>query len=88
MTRLSPTLEARNGMICCSACGNALAEVRTSWKAKARRKETPFLALPGASAGLHGDVMLRQFSCPKCSRLLDSETTLKGDPFLEDVVEV
>ena len=32
-------------------------------------------------------VRLRQFCCPGCGALLDSETALAGDPFLDDVVE-
>ena len=32
------------------------------------------------------EVLLRRFYCPGCGALLDSETTLPGDPFLNDVV--
>jgi acetone carboxylase gamma subunit len=32
--------------------------------------------------------MLRQFCCPACGALLDTETALPGDPFLDDVVVV
>jgi acetone carboxylase gamma subunit len=88
MTRLSPTLTAKDGKICCAGCGHAFAKVRTSWKAHAVVTEVPARTLPGASAGLHGEVTVRQFSCPSCHRLIDTETALKGDPFLEDVVEV
>ena len=88
MTRISPTLVATDGMICCSGCGHQLAKVRTSWKVAAGKTEVPFQTQPGASAGLHPDVVLRQSSCPQCRRLLDCETALKGDPFLEDVVDV
>jgi acetone carboxylase gamma subunit len=30
--------------------------------------------------------VIRRFSCPSCGALLDSETALPGEPFLEDVV--
>ncbi len=43
----------------------------------------------GGQAYSSGDqVMLRRFSCPKCGSLLDCETALPGDPFLEDVMKV
>jgi acetone carboxylase gamma subunit len=30
--------------------------------------------------------MLRQFGCPGCGALLDSEMALPGEPFLDDIV--
>ena len=33
-------------------------------------------------------VVLRRFSCPRCGHLLDTETALPDDPFLEDLVKV
>ena len=30
--------------------------------------------------------LLREFVCPGCGALLDSEIALPGDPFLEDIV--
>jgi acetone carboxylase gamma subunit len=32
------------------------------------------------------DAMLRQFGCPACGALLDSEMALPGEPFLDDIV--
>jgi len=47
---------------------------------------TAVARLPGAGLGVDPDVVIRQFCCPACGALLDSETALPGDPFLEDVV--
>jgi len=44
--------------------------------------------LPGAGMNVHPDVVLRRFCCPKCGHLLDTETALPEDPFLEDIVGV
>jgi hypothetical protein len=88
MSRISPTLAAKNGMICCLGCGHELAKTGTSWKTHATMTAVPFHTLPGASAGLHEGVLLRQFGCPNCRRLLDSETALPEDSFLEDVVVI
>jgi acetone carboxylase gamma subunit len=86
MSRISPTLVAKDGKICCSRCGHALGAAGSSWKKQAALSTIKISELPGASPGLHADAVLRQFACPKCLRLLDTETALPGDPFLEDVV--
>lgn len=88
MIRISPTLIAKNKRICCVACEHALAATGESWKRHAAVLETPIRDLPGSSAGLDGRVVIRQFACPNCFRLLDTETALPEDPFLEDVVMV
>jgi acetone carboxylase gamma subunit len=83
--RLSATLQLDNGRICCRECGHALAGRGQPWKPRATLREVP----------LHGDrplaakeavIVLRQFCCASCGALLDSETALRGDPFLEDIV--
>ncbi|MDB5999601.1 MAG: Acetone carboxylase gamma subunit, partial [Rhizobacter sp.] len=33
-------------------------------------------------------VVLRRFSCPQCGGLLDTETAMPDDPFLDDVLDV
>jgi acetone carboxylase gamma subunit len=88
MSRISPTLVANKGKICCAQCRHPLSNTGTSWKKGAAISAIPFHGLPGASAGLHSGVVLRQFSCPKCLRLLDTETALPDDPFLEDIVAI
>jgi acetone carboxylase gamma subunit len=86
--RLSATLELRDTDICCKACGEALAKAETSWKREADVSSVPVSSLPGAASAVHPAVVLRRFSCPKCHALLDTETALPEDPFLEDVVFV
>jgi acetone carboxylase gamma subunit len=88
--RVSPTLvldEAR-GTISCANCGHALADAggETHWKDVAALRATPAAEQPGWSASVHGDLLLRQFFCPSCASLLDSEVGLPEDPFLYDVV--
>ncbi len=88
--RISETLELRrNGAaeeICCRACGHALAPAGTSWKQKAVASSRPVREIPGASSAVHAEVVFRRFCCPGCGRLLDSETALATDPYLDDVV--
>jgi acetone carboxylase gamma subunit len=48
----------------------------------------PVGALPGAGSNIESRVVLRRFSCPRCGHLLDTETALPDDPFLEDLVRV
>ena len=48
----------------------------------------PVGALPGAGSNVESRVVLRRFCCPRCGHLLDTETALPDDPFLEDLVKV
>ena len=45
----------------------------------------PVRGLPGAGSAIEERVVLRLFSCPGCGALLDTETALPEDPFLEDL---
>jgi acetone carboxylase gamma subunit len=80
------TLECRDGNICCRSCKMPIAAATDSWKTRAALNEVSVARLPGAGLGVDRDVIIRQFSCPSCGALVDSETALPGDPFLEDVV--
>jgi acetone carboxylase gamma subunit len=42
--------------------------------------------IPGSTSSTHPDVEIRHFSCPACGALLDSETALPEDPFLDDIL--
>ena len=44
--------------------------------------------LGGAAYTTGETVVLRRFFCPQCSALLDTETALVGDPYLDDVLFV
>jgi acetone carboxylase gamma subunit len=88
--RVSETLEIREKgqarHICCRRCGHALAPAGKSWKPHAALSVQPVRAVAGSSSAVDERVVFRRFSCPQCGGLLDSETALPEDPFLDDVV--
>lgn len=84
----SPTLVARNGRIACRACDHELADVGAAWKEHAALDERALHEAGGQTYRTDGDVLLRQFCCPGCGALLDTETALPGEPFLFDRLEV
>ena len=90
-TYTSPTLQIRNlgegDRICCARCGHSLARPGESWKqfAIVREISTDELVKETGTGG-PAETILRQFVCRGCGSLLDSETALPGEPFLEDVL--
>ena len=58
-----------------------------TWKEKAILSEKPMDGAGGSPYSLSKKVLLRQFFCPNCGYLLDTETAIAGDPFLNDVVK-
>lgn len=85
MRRISQSLVIDAGHVACAGCGHALAKAGTPWKAQALLRTQPVRALPGAASAIEERVVLRFFSCPACGSLLDTETALPEDPFLEDL---
>lgn len=83
--RISESLVVAKGKVSCVQCGHALARAGTPWKSHAALKTQPVRSLPGAAVAVDERVVLRQFSCPSCGALLDTETALPEDPFLDDV---
>lgn len=86
--RLSPTLdiEIEAGgarVIACARCGHRLGPATEPWKPRATLRERPMEEL-GSVHFSGGPVLLREFSCPGCATLLDTETAQEGDPFLDD----
>lgn len=85
--RLSNTLsiEPRAGQsrVVCAACNHDLAAADASWKQQAVLHEQAANDLPGPYRTGRG-LLLRQFACPGCGALLDTELALPGEPFLED----
>lgn len=69
--------------VICAACKQDLAAADASWKRQAALQEHPAHELPGPYRTGQG-LLLRQFSCPGCGALLDTELALPGEPFLED----
>jgi N-methylhydantoinase B len=65
----------------CEDCGLTLAPVDGQWKGRASVRERPVSAAgPGRDA--RDDVRLREFACPDCGTLLDTEVAREGDPYL------
>jgi len=86
-TPISPSLVVNGaGEIACMSCGHALGPAARPWKEAARLGETPLQGAGGKPYSNAANVLLRHFYCPGCAALLDSETALAGDPFLNDVV--
>lgn len=86
--RISATLELEGDQVCCSQCGHGLAPAGESWKARAVLTTVPVRSLPGTASAVQENVVLRRFACPQCGALLDTETAMPDDPFLEDRVHV
>jgi acetone carboxylase gamma subunit len=86
--RISETLFVEGGKIRCASCAHPLAPAGTGWKQAAALSTVPVAALPGTGSNVEPRVVLRRFACPQCGNLLDTETALPEDPFLEDVVAV
>jgi len=87
---VSANLEIRTGKdgerIACSACGHGLAPAGTPWKRHAALREISMNGAGGKAYTGAPEALLRQFSCPGCGTLLDSEMALPGEPFLDDIV--
>jgi len=73
------------GDTACAACGHGLGAPGAGWKSGAARREVPLARAggPAYDTGAEG-VVIRQFSCPGCGELLDTETARPEDPALED----
>ena len=75
-----------DGVICaCAACGHGLGAATGPWKASVLRRDLPLAQAGGAAydTGYPG-VVLRQFICPGCATLLDTETATADDEALDD----
>lgn len=86
MTRFILPTVATDGITCtCAACGHELAKATGPWKAGALRRDLPLAVAGGAAydTGFPG-VTLRQFICPSCATLLDTETATAEDAALDD----
>ena len=81
--QISHTLELSDGKYRCQACKTELGEQAENWKNQANLEESAPAEL-GAPYTTGKKLLLRQFSCPGCGVLLDSELALPGDPFLLD----
>ena len=87
---LTLTQNTQQKTVCCAKCGQSLTTPNSAeyWKDKVPVTLSKAAEIPGWSESIHEKLELRQFSCPACSALLDSEVALPEDPFLYDVVHV
>ncbi|MDE0284416.1 MAG: hydantoinase B/oxoprolinase family protein, partial [Gammaproteobacteria bacterium] len=69
--------------VTCKHCGQSLGGTDGNWKESVSVQETPMHSLGGPYAS-GGEVLLRSFSCPGCGILVDTETAMQGDPYLND----
>ncbi|MDA0262385.1 MAG: hypothetical protein O3A21_09360 [Proteobacteria bacterium] len=88
--RFSHTLlvndDPAGAQVCCRGCDHPLAANGTPWKPGAKLVESPVNGFGGEGWTAGARVVLRQFVCPNCGTLLDTETALPEDPFLNDVL--
>jgi len=85
-TRQSGTLIISDGFTCCAKCSAKIGPSGQPWKHLAAISITKVADIPGSTSSTHMNVEIRHFSCRKCLALLDSETALPEDPFLDDVL--
>lgn len=74
--------------IACQSCERPLVAPGNPWKPEAVVRELPMHGVGGEAYASADHVVLRQFYCPGCGALLDSETAMSDDPFLNDVINV
>ncbi len=86
--RASRTLAIEAGHIVCSACGHVVGVEGAPWKQQAALSVVSVHEMAGASMTAQPEVVLRRFCCPGCGALLDTETAMPDDPFLDDVLDV
>ena len=80
-----PTVATDGKACCCTSCGHSLGPATAAWKLSAIRREQTLSKAGGAAydTGFEG-VVLRQFYCPGCAVLLDTETATPNDATLDD----
>jgi N-methylhydantoinase B len=75
------TGQADDARVACRGCSHDLGPTGEPWKARARVVERPLHAV--ASVYTTGpDALLREFICPACGLLLDSEVARRDDAVL------
>ena len=86
--RISGALELRGKNAHCSKCGHDLGPAERGWKAGALVRERPMNNAGGAPYKSGQHVLLRLFFCPGCGRQIATETAMKDDPYLDDILKV
>ena len=73
--------------IACRGCGHDLCTASERWKDRARVIERPLREVAAAYT-TGSDALLREFACPACGLLLDSEVAQRDDPPLIEYFRV
>jgi|GEM_PF-330086 len=71
--------------VACKSCETVLAAMGADWKSEVAVCERPVSAA-GINRDCPPELCLREFCCPACGRLLDTEMAFEDDPFLTRVV--
>lgn len=90
---VGPGLELRQSdgqtALACGSCGAVLSAADGNWKDGARVNELEVpegnLLCPDPHRFVDDDVVIRQFACPSCLRLLDSEVRRRSEPIFWDI---
>jgi N-methylhydantoinase B len=86
---VGPGLALRDGALSCGSCGTVLAPADGNWKDGALVNELSVqegnLLCPDPTRFVDEEVVFRQFACPGCVRMLDTEVRRKAEPPLWDV---
>lgn len=80
--------QRRNGEhyeVTCADCGGLLSRDARPWKSQAQLRERALVEVMPTYATRAG-LVLREFGCPHCGALLDTETALRGEPWLLDIL--
>ena len=83
--QISHSLIIEDKNIQCKECRHALGPAKSNWKNSANLDELNMKQL-GSPYTTGDKVLLRNFYCPGCGLLLDTELAMPGDPFLEDLI--
>lgn len=83
--QVSHSLSINNETIVCNECTHELGSRNENWKNSANLNEQRIKNLNGPYSCAE-QVLLRNFHCPGCGLLLDTELATPGDPFLEDIL--
>jgi N-methylhydantoinase B len=79
-------LESEEGRVLqCSWCGEILCPGTTKWKDQVRSSELP-TTKAGPLRAKNEQFILREYYCPSCATLLDTEVTMKGHEPLHDEI--
>jgi N-methylhydantoinase B len=77
--------DPETGWVQCTWCGHEISGSHQHWKGCAVMRHVPTSAAGRFRDSVEG-LVLRQFYCPRCATLLDTEVTLEQDPPLSDEI--